>query len=419
MGTGTRWALPALLVAGLLHSQAAIAAPRSCGFTVVGSGTQVNALFPDEAATYWVANLPIPQDGYIELHGAFPHARYTSVTTYTGQQQSIDGLSDRQILPDPGSSNPFLPDADRTVANRAYTLKIVRAQKPASGGPPNTIYTTSADGTKSGGQANQRFSLRIYEGDRGHGREGGVPLPDITLVTSDGQRTTLPQCPYQDPPDVGLIQTLANAGTGVSPPASLNPKAEDPPVWHKFTSTASSVTGRDIPGAPEGGFGDNPDNKYMVAQLSQGFGQVVEFTATAPTYPKTYDDVPVMGTGELRYWSFCTNSPTTQFYACKEDDQIPLAKKRTYRIVVSTAAARPRNANEACGITWIPSGPTGASILILRNMQPDPGFAHSIQRTEPGTEETVMGDYYPRGKYYATTTDFEKTGCYRTGEEDQ
>jgi len=419
MGKGTRGTLAVALLAASAGAAPAAAAPRSCGFAVVG-GTQVNALFPDAAATYWVANLPIPPGGYVELHGAFPHARYTSLTTYTSQQQSIDGLSDREILPDPGSVNPFLPGADRTAADRAYTVKVVRAQKPAEGRAPNTIYTTSADGSKSGGQATQRMSLRIYEGDRGTGREGGVPLPDITLVTSDGQRTALPPCPYPDVPDTGLVATLANAGTGTPMPANLNPRAENPPVWHKFTGTAESLTRNDLGGrAPEGGFGDNPDNKYVSANLSQGFGQVVEFVGKAPTFPRTYDGEPVMGTGDMRYWSFCENSQATSFYACLQDDQVPVDRHGFYRVVISTATARPRNATESCGVGWIPSGPIGSSVLIPRNMQPDPAFAHSIQRAELGTEAAVMGDYYPKGIYYPTTTDYEKTGCHRGGEEDE
>jgi hypothetical protein len=391
---------------------------RSCGWAVVVSGTQANILFPDEAATYWSANLPIPQGGYIEVHGSFPHARYTSLTTYTSQFQAIDGLNDTAIVPDPGSTNPFLVGADRTAAKRDYTVRIVSGQVPPSGRAPNTIYTTSADGSKSGGAATQRFVLRIYEGDRGQGPEGGVPLPQITLVSADGQRTAIPQCPDTAVPDLGSRQAVANSGSGEPTGVDTGRGGTNPPVWHKFTNFVSSILwvnqfdGSTTDGTlPDGGFAENPDNKYVFTTFTQDYGEVLAFRAKAPTTPATYDGEKRMGTGQLRYWSFCTNAQATAYYACHQDDQIPVDKKRFYTVVVSTAAARPRNATETCGITWLPAGPVPQSILILRNMLPAPTFAQAIQNIKPGAEEQGMGDYYPRGTYYATTADFEKLGC--------
>jgi hypothetical protein len=385
---------------------------RSCSWAVEGSGTQANVLFPDQAATYWSSNQAIPQGGYVEIHGWFPHARYTSLTTYTGQAQSIDGLKDVNIVPDPGSSNPYLPGADRTVEKREYTVRLVRGQVPAGGREPNTIYTTSADGSKSGGLATQRLSLRIYEGDQGQGRTGGVPLPQITLVAADGTRTTVPDCPDSGLPDVGLNPTVANAGSGEPSAVETGVRGEDPPRWRKFTGTGAALTDGALGDeGPEGGFGDNPDNKYVYSYFSQNFGQVLVFKAKAPTYAATYDGQAVMGTGQLRYWSFCSNAQTTMFYGCKQDDQIPTDKHGYYTIVVSRTAARPRNATEACGVAWVPAGPLSTAVLILRNMLPDPSFAQAIQNASPGTEAATMGKYYPRGTYYATTADFERLGC--------
>lgn len=420
-----------LLLAGAAATPvvSSAAQTRSCGWMVVVNGSQANVLFPDQAATYWGANQPIPPGGYIEIHGQFPHARYTSLATYTSQYQSIDGLHDAEILPDPGSSNPFVPGGDRTATARDYTVKVVQGQVPATGRAPNTIYTTSVDGSKSGNGATQRILLRIYEGDQGQGNEGGVPLPDITLVTASGQRTALPQCPDAAAPNTGYTQTLANAGTGdPSPLPHLGLGGVNPPVWHKFTNAVSGVitasTDNEITGAegatatqqtdqalPDGGFADNPDNKYMSTFFSQDYGQVLAFRAKAPTFPATYDGEPVMGTGQLRYWSFCTNSQVTAYYACRQDDQIPTDANGYYTVVISTAAARPKNATEACGVAWLPAGAFPQSIVILRNMLPDPSFTQAIQNARPGTEEQTLGEYYPRGTYYATTADFERLGC--------
>jgi len=432
-----RAALVGLLAATALlgsWSSAQADGTRNCGWALVISGSQLNIAFPDQAATYWSMNQPIPPGGYIEIHGQFPHARYTSLTSYTGQTQAIDGLNDTHIQPDPGSTNPFLPGADRDAARRDYTVHVVSAQVPADSRPPNTIYTTNADGSKSSNGLG-RIVLRIYEGDDGMGTEGGVPLPDVTLVTSSGQRTTLPQCPDTGVPDLGQVATLANAGTGEELP-NTGLGGTDPPVWHKYTNLVSgailaatdqqatggaptAVTNQTDSALPPGGFYENPDNKYVTSTFSRGLGQVLAFRAKAPTFPQTRDGEKRMGwmdagswmTGQVRYWSFCTNAQTTAYYGCVQDDQVPVDADGDYTIVVSTASARPRNATDQCGVAWVPAGPGPQSLLIMRNMLPDPSFAEAIQNAKPGTEQQTMGVYYPRGKYYASTADFEALGC--------
>jgi hypothetical protein len=45
-------------------------------------------------------------------------------------------------------------------------------------------------------------------------------------------------------------------------------------------------------------------------------------------------------------------------------------------------------------------------------MLPDPSFAQAIQRVpEQGKERAVMGQYFPRSRYYADKGAFEKLGC--------
>ena len=85
-----------------------------------------------------------------------------------------------------------------------------------------------------------------------------------------------------------------------------------------------------------------------------------------------------------------------------------------YKIVVSTADQRPRNARRRCGVTWLPWGPQTQGLLIYRHMLADPSFRQAIQNvSEPGQEREVMGRYYPRGRYLETAADFERRGCRR------
>src|SRR5438046_1977073 len=82
------------------------AGPQSCGWLFRLSGDQVNAAFPDQAARYWVAELPIPPGSHAEISGEFPHARYISFITYDPASRAIDGIADNQIAPAAGSTNP-------------------------------------------------------------------------------------------------------------------------------------------------------------------------------------------------------------------------------------------------------------------------------------------------------------------------
>jgi hypothetical protein len=202
----------------------------------------------------------------------------------------------------------------------------------------------------------------------------------------------------------------------------------NPPVWTKYTNAANGVangalnnetTGGAYPPAqqgtnqlPSGGFYENIHNAYMTSFYSAAFGDVVLFRAKAPTTPRTYDGEPVMQSGQLRYFSFCTNTAASNYLACRNDDAIPVDSQGYYSVAISTAANRPSNATDACGIAWLPSGPTPQSVLILRNMLPASNFPQAIQNAKQGTEEQTLGAYYPRGTYFHRTVDFEKLGCH-------
>jgi len=399
---------------------------RDCGWTSKVSGDQANALYPDEAAKYWNAALPIPPGGHIEVKGRFPRARYMSFHSYDQRALAIDALADVELRPDAGSTNPFAVGAARTAAARGYTMRVVNDRAPASGRPPNTLYTENADGTRtSRASGGSFFTIRVYEPDRGLDDTGGVGLPRLTLVTADGSRRSAGECPPALAPDSGATGTLADLGFAGSLPKAQTLGA-DPPRWYRHKGAASSYSliygqagGEAIPGlgeqlsarAPENGLGENSHNKYIFTVANRTYGEVLLLQARAPSFPSTVNGEPVMGDGQLRYWSFCSNLDTTQYLACRNDDAFPLDRDRRYTVAVSTAASRPANARAECGVTWLPFGPEEKSVLILRNMLPRPDFAEAVQRAEQGQEEAAMRDYYPRGRYLRIKADFEKLGC--------
>jgi hypothetical protein len=59
----------------------------------------------DEGAVYWLALYSIPEEGdYIFFEHEFAHSRYMSMTTYGVAGGVIDYLTDRDFVPNPGST---------------------------------------------------------------------------------------------------------------------------------------------------------------------------------------------------------------------------------------------------------------------------------------------------------------------------
>ncbi|MGV9410845.1 hypothetical protein ACWDOP_13085 [Nocardia sp. NPDC003693] len=437
-GRAARLALASTVLAGAttILAGAGTAAPAgnillgpntSCAWGFQAGPDRVNIAYPDTGATYWGSNMPVPQGGYIEISGQFPHARYLSMATYSRTSTSVDGLNDQAIVPDAGSANPFLPGADRTAESRSYTVRLVDGRAPETGRPANTLYTTSSDGARSTAENGALFLIRVYLPDTGADLAGGVPLPAVTLVAADGRRTPAPACA-----PAGYPQPPTDPGTGASlfdtPAVGLF--GTNPPSWSKFTNLPTAIAGllfgNEITGdtvlprvqevterlGAAGGFFDNPDNKYIATTMDTGLGEVLVLRGKAPTAPRTLDGTARMGAGQVRYWSVCSNNPwSTAVYQCLYDEQIPVDAHGFYTIAVSTGPRRPANARLECGIAWLPAGALPQSVLMVRNMIPDPDFAEAIQNLTRGSEAAGMGPYYPGGEYYRTVADFEATGC--------
>jgi hypothetical protein len=196
-------------------------------------------------------------------------------------------------------------------------------------------------------------------------------------------------------------------------------------VWLRYTNAVNGVangtlnnprTGAAWPPVqqatnmlPSGGFYENVDNAYMTAFDTSSYGDVLVFHGKAPSTPRTYlPSDTTMGSGQLRYWSMCSNMSTTQYLACVKDDDVTLGHGGYYTVVISTAANRPATAKASCGIEWLAKGPLPSAPIILRNMLPDPKFTHAIQDVPAqGQERATLGPYYPNGYYFDHATNFD------------
>jgi hypothetical protein len=398
----------------------------TCQFSLTRlDATTTNVLAVDTNAVYWGGTYAALPGTRIRIDGQYPHSRYTSWNVYDAAARPIDALSDVQLAPDPGSTNPFLPGAERTAEQRDYTAFIEvgpRPEQPAA----NTLYTGSSQGGT--------FLYRVYVPDAGRDAKGGVPLPRVTLESADGSGAPLgpEQCRELQAPYAQPLNDLIAGSPGLPDPTAdgAGYPGRNPPDWTLFENLCSSAV--DImldnesgepfyPGAHDRcgngpGFLSNRDIAYVFAPTSRGFGELLVLHGRAPTFADTRPGPAVMPSGQqLRYWSFCQYEPATQrVIDCRSDDRVIVGPDGRYTIVVSTADKRPASARPECGVTWLPWGPQTQGLVIYRHMLPDPSFAQAIQNVpQPGAESDTMDDYYPRGEYLTDPGYFKARGCQR------
>lgn len=406
-------------------AEPAMPGPRTC-FWLRGphnADPYINVAYPDEGAFYWSAVMRIPEGATLRLKGQYAHARYMSFVSYRSTGQAVESLADYQIAADPGSTNPYLPGADRTARKRNYTVTVALradsveagAGKMAAGDGSNTL---RAPRTETGQLS---ILYRIYANDRAHPVTGGVPLPEAELTMADGKVLTGAAACAALRTNEPWIADLTALGIPVPTYKALRNQPGKPETWpaqpnvewhvqHPRAAVFTIFTGDHAAHTARGGgeFYPNPDNRYARAWLSTKFGPVLVLRGKMPLTPTTYNGDKAMGTGQLRYWSLCSNTSMVdgRVVDCVYDEQVPLDAERNYVIVASKAKDRPRNARRECGLAWVELpehgdkvGDPDFSLLVIRNMLAAPDFAGAVQNALDDKDLPKMGEYLPKGQY--------------------
>lgn len=405
--------------------------PRDCAWLLRSDPNLLNILYPDRAATYWVALLPIPAGGELWLEGRYPHARYASFNLYNPRLEPIDALADVEIAPEPGSTQPFAVGARRDAEARDYRVRVIAAVPPEDPAQrqPNTLYSYAAVGEQRVPSPLAAVIYRVYVEDAGYDISGGVGVPQLALSLPGGAvlRGSEACSALEQVPPVPAAELLNGLDPAIETQPNLAASADL--RWLKFFDLVSSQSHRfdAVPGlgpllvgalgqstSNTGGFASNVHNSYVTASLSQTLGEVGVIEGRFPSTPQTRDGDPVMGDGQLRYWSLCSNEVNSQRYIdCLYDQQVQRVRGDRAIIVVSRAQDRPANATADCGVNWLNWGPFTNSLLIYRHMLPRADFAQAIQRV-PGPagthEREVLGHYYPYGTHVSKSA-FEALGC--------
>ncbi|MFI6874730.1 hypothetical protein ACIBL6_14930 [Streptomyces sp. NPDC050400] len=388
-----------------------------------------NIAYLDTNAAYWTSRYTIPAGARLTFKGRYPHARYQSLNTYDAVAATPSAaLNDTRIQPDPGSTNPFLPGAPRTLPHRDWTVHVStdRAPDDPSQQAPNTLYGSRNDPAK------QVLFYRVYVPDKGRDATGGVGLPTPELTLADGTVLTgRALCDSLHVPTTPVAPKLRSLSDYLSdrdqPGKPLGFPARDPLLWRASYNASWNLQCTYYDNCPPNpvrapGQYSNLDNAYLNGFANRALGPVLVLRGRMPTTPRTHHRAPFMRPSQLRYWSLCAyEAHTTRVEgddSCIDDEQVPADADGDYTLVVSLPRDRPSNASIACGVGWIawPEKGDGAghpddALLLLRNMMPAQHFTHAVQNTEmPGDEASVMGPYLPTGTY--TTPDaFEADGC--------
>jgi len=413
-----------------------IPGPRSC-FWNRGPGSvdpYLNVSYPSDADTfYWAAVFTVPQGAQLRLEGKFPHSRYISFISYDQDGRSLESVADYLIAPEPGSTNPFLPGADRNATARSYKLDVVDG--PVDLQRKTGFYEEGAQQSSihapKYGAGQQVIFYRNYLRDHGTDETGGVGLPEPVLKLADGTElrgaaacpALKSRQPLQITPEaIGVPMEKYNELKAAAAKISPTFPATNPPIWHQqldreaFYGIYTGQPPREGARKSEGGFYANLDNQHLRAIINRKLGNVVVLRGKIPATPHTAGGDAKMGSGDLRFWSLCSTQgiANSRVTACLVDEQVPVGPDGFYTIVVSRAEDRPRNAFPQCGVAWLPmaddgdgSGDADVTYLQIRNMLSAKTFTHSIQAVgRPGDEAKDMGDYFPRAKY-TTTSSFE------------
>lgn len=407
---------------------------------------ELNFAYPDTGASYWTSMITIPTGAKLELTGKYAHARYASINSYdmdTGAP--TDALADFQIVPDPGSENPFLPGANRTGNNnRDFTITILNELPPADSAErlPNTLYA------KSGEEGKITIAWRIYVADESCGITGGVGLPEPRVILADGTildtetsydslsivQTPIPVKTMPLATYLALREGVVLQQYGWTDPIPETFPSLDPPVFKKSYNVKDNTECNFVKKflgvcdqTPEYEMGQyaNLDNQYMTVSINRGHGKVVVIRGKAPITPATYQNAPLMQeTVDMRYWSLATNESiaTTKVTDSAYDEQAPLDSNGYYTIVVSRLEDRPQNSKESNGVKWLawPENGDGVldpqynhpddGVLIFRNMLPSSDFEQAIQNVLVyGDEPDVLGPYMPVCQYMSID-EFEELG---------
>lgn len=429
--------------------------------------------FPDPHVSYLLSPVLLaPFGSTVHIEGDFPHCRFFNVQVsppFDAHEYRFDKWSgkgevsivDADVVPKPGNQNPFLPNADRTVTNRAYEIVYEMAIGNPSKVDPTHKPPYRGNGAKRYGSAIQYQGPWAQDPKRGHNRGvwdfgdiwmryyaidkdqdvyAGVGMPKIYYQLKTGEKFFI-EAEFD-----GMIKasetTMAQRVKGDADPASYN----GPTVgWDKQFGIFLQIS----TGLSHALYREKPEHKEYIRQLDKGVngrgenmpapacyephattcayaailtsgtsikkGKVFVITGKLPTFPDTRNGEKIFKPAECRYWSITSYDAEFPFSEIKGleqtsvmDDELILDKDRNYIIVYSRPEDRPANATKENGVTWVNWGTTCTQSFSIRwiSVSPEWDFLQSPTETHlPWSKSTWSGTEFAKGAIGNNNTD--------------
>ena len=408
----------------------------------------LRGLYPDPHATYIVAGAVVASLGHtLVVEGRFPHARFFSVQMsppldpahyYYDKRFGAPEVPivDVDIEPEPGSTNPFLPGADRRAPRRDYRVEFEMVagdgleiepayREPLHRAPGNRRKASSwqyqgplgrrkiISGHGRGAWDDGTLWIRYYAPDNPDGGPvdplAGVPLPRVHWRAPDGRRYwIMAENGHREERRIlnathRAIRSAPVRPTGIAGPsvgwfrengifeaglqgifASVGKTGPEDYAEGAALVRGLTARGARLPGA--GSLMSSNSRVPYVSYLSRGINleadHVAVLTGRLPSHPRTLNGEPRMRIGQVRYLSFTLYPEpdwlnTESFgipHASVMDEEIVTDDEDRYTIVYSRAAERPDNATAANGVTWQDFGPSGKGGFNLRWMTVGPDW---------------------------------------------
>jgi len=168
----------------------------------------------DTHAAYAIYVFGATGDFGLNVTGDFPYAAFLSFTTYQENGLLFDALLDKDIIPNPGSVNPFQNGALVNAPQRSYRMMVLPYGLAS---PSADIKSISMPPIPTGAPlVLATLVLRVYLPAPNTDRQGGVILPIITTFSAKDMKTPLP-CPRSSfspsggPPGSGSFNGIPQA----------------------------------------------------------------------------------------------------------------------------------------------------------------------------------------------------------------
>lgn len=388
-------------------------------------GTWKLVPFPDTHAQYLSYQFLIPKNRKLSLRfdGEFPYGLYTSFVVYNSDtEDSLSEVLDTQVIPVPGSKNPYQVGEDRYTQNRSYTVWAYSA---------GTALGKEKEGALVLPFSSERdlkidIWFRVYENEK-----ETLPIPQIHAF--DGEDLAPGKCPKLAEKEYSIAtesdflvgRRLSQYVKGKVPMPLKDREA------HMYYPDSSSLGGNPhaqylsmrlpVIGVPAsmklGAIKTSLVNAYLKNEgmLQKEIGDVTVLKLKIPAFPDVLKGLPKFtGQEDLRYWSLCLSGHDSSTSDCVSGKTANIFQDTSGGsfavIVVGEGTPEVKAKASSFGYDFIDRSTQMTPILFYRQMVIENDFEGQIPKVKKYTAgetdsascyaDKYIGEYSPTGRHF-------------------